>query len=149
MLYLFLQRHLRARYNNGKYVAGTSRSSVIHVDRIIFSPDDLIWAMDNVHQQRANSFQNINVDMIARPSSRRNTINAKLMQKVCILFICLCTVIIWIICLFQWTNVWVIQTVIFCFYTSKDFTNCTYSMVPLMLDIMKIAILYTYKVYNE
>ena len=81
MLYIFLQRHLRARYNNGKYVAGTSRSSVIHVDRIIFSPDDLIWAMDNVHQ-RANSFQNINVDMIARPSSRRNTINAKLMQKV-------------------------------------------------------------------
>ena len=91
MLYIFLQRHLRARYNNGKYVAGTSRSSVIHVDRIIFSPDDLIWAMDNVHQ-RANSFQNINVDMIARPSSRRNTINAKLMQKVRILYICLCTV---------------------------------------------------------
>ncbi|XP_067936224.1 retinal guanylyl cyclase 1-like [Watersipora subatra] len=69
------ERHLRTAYNNARCVSPTTTNSIVHMDKIIFSSEDLVWAMEPRCHDDATTVQS---------NSRRNTVNVKLLQKMAV-----------------------------------------------------------------
>ena len=92
-------RYVKMR-RGGRYVQASSRTSVIHMDKVIFSSEDLVWAMDAQGRTTAtngavmdgplrnanSSLHTLNLQPLSRTGSKRVTntgMNTKMLQKVC------------------------------------------------------------------
>ena len=92
-------RYVKMR-RGGRYVQASSRTSAIHMDKVIFSSEDIVWAMDAQGRTPAtngavtegplrngnSSLHTLNLQPLSRTGSKRATnagMNTKMLQKVC------------------------------------------------------------------
>ena len=93
-------RYVKMR-RGGRYAQGSSRTSAIHMDKVIFSSEDIVWAMDAQGRTPAtngavtegplrngnSSLHTLNLQPLSRTGSKRATnagMNTKMLQKVCV-----------------------------------------------------------------